>query len=60
MRIGFRFRLVPCIATVLLVALGISLGNWQQRRAEQKTALQHKLAEGNAAAPLSLSSAGGG
>ncbi|PHV08166.1 cytochrome oxidase biosynthesis protein [Janthinobacterium sp. BJB412] len=58
MRIGFRFRLVPCIATVLVVALGISLGNWQQRRAEQKTALEHKLAEGNAAAPLSLSTAG--
>ncbi|SFM08580.1 SURF1 family protein [Rugamonas rubra] len=58
MRIGFRFRLVPCIATVLVVALGISLGNWQQRRAEQKTALQHKLAEGNAAAPLGLSTGG--
>ncbi|MBJ7314098.1 SURF1 family protein [Rugamonas sp. CCM 8940] len=57
MRIAFRFRLLPCIATVLLVALGISLGNWQQRRAEQKTALQRKLAEGNAAAPLSLSAA---
>ena len=54
MRIGFRFRWIPFIATVLLVALGISLGQWQERRAEQKLALAAKLAAGNSAAPLLL------
>src|SRR5471032_239002 len=52
MRIAFRFKLLPFIATVLVVALGIALGNWQERRAAQKIALEHKLAVGNAAAPV--------
>ena len=52
MRIAFRFKLLPFIATVLVVALGIALGNWQERRAAQKVALEHKLAVGNAAAPV--------
>ncbi|HWT71050.1 MAG TPA: SURF1 family protein [Oxalicibacterium sp.] len=43
MRLGFRFRLVPFIATVVLVALGISLAQWQTRRAEQKLALEATL-----------------
>ena len=54
MRIGFRFRWIPFIATVLLVALGVSLGQWQERRAAQKVALAAKLAAGNSAAPLLL------
>lgn len=54
MRISFRFKLIPFIATVLLVALGVSLGNWQERRATQKLTLQARLADGNAAAPLTL------
>ena len=54
MRIGFRFRWVPFVATLLLVALGMSLGQWQQGRAEQKVALEAKLAAGNRAAPLAL------
>lgn len=53
-RIGFRFRLLPFVATVLLVALGISLGQWQERRAAQKIALEAKLLFGNRAAPLVL------
>lgn len=57
MRIAFRFKLLPFIATVLVVALGIALGNWQERRAAQKIALEHKLAAGNAAAPIRLSAA---
>lgn len=44
MRIRFRFRPVALAATVLLVALGVSLGQWQQRRAAQKIGLQHLLA----------------
>ncbi|HAT32514.1 MAG TPA: cytochrome oxidase biosynthesis protein [Janthinobacterium sp.] len=52
MRIRFHFRWIPFVATVLLVMLGLSLARWQDRRAEQKIALQAKLAAGNAAAPL--------
>lgn len=54
MRIGFRFKWIPCLATVLLVALGLSLGQWQERRAAQKMTLQAKLSAGNAASPLAL------
>jgi cytochrome oxidase assembly protein ShyY1 len=54
MRIAFRFRLVPCIATILLVALGVALGNWQERRAAQKMAIQQRLTERSAQPPLVL------
>ena len=54
MRIRFRFRAIPFVATVLLVALGVALGQWQERRAAAKIALQHQLAERSAAAPLVL------
>jgi surfeit locus 1 family protein len=54
MRISFRFRLIPFLATALLVAAGVSLGQWQDRRAAQKIGLQHKLAERAAEAPLLL------
>ena len=50
----FRFRAIPFVATVLLVALGISLGQWQDRRAAQKIALQVKLTERGAGSPLIL------
>jgi surfeit locus 1 family protein len=43
MRLGFRFRLIPFIVTVALVVLGISLAQWQTRRAEEKLALQASL-----------------
>lgn len=52
MRTSFRFRTIPFVATVLLVALGVSLGQWQDRRADQKIALQTKLAERAAGEPL--------
>jgi hypothetical protein len=32
---AFRFKWVPFAATVLLVALGVSLGQWQERRAAE-------------------------
>lgn len=54
MRIAFRFTLIPFVATVLVAALGIALGNWQERRAAEKLALQAQLARGAAAAPLQL------
>ena len=54
---AFRFKLIPFVATVLLVALGIQLGNWQTRRAEQKIAVQEKLAQGAQAVPVALDGA---
>jgi cytochrome oxidase assembly protein ShyY1 len=54
MRLRFRFRTIPFIATVLLVALGILLGNWQTRRAAEKTELQTRLNARSAAPPLVL------
>lgn len=54
MRLRFRFKLIPFIATILVVALGISLGNWQERRAAQKTALQAQLSERSQQPPLVL------
>jgi surfeit locus 1 family protein len=52
MRYRFRFRAIPLLATVLVVALGISLGKWQDRRAAEKIALQAKLVERGQAPPL--------
>jgi cytochrome oxidase assembly protein ShyY1 len=43
MRLSFRFRWIPFLAAALVVAVGISLGNWQLRRAEQKLALQEQM-----------------
>lgn len=57
MPIRFRFRLVPFIATVILVALGIALGNWQQGRADQKTALRERMNLRAAQAPVALGAA---
>ncbi|WP_020656725.1 SURF1 family protein [Massilia niastensis] len=54
MRFAFRFRLIPAIAALLLAVLGIVLGNWQQGRAEQKSALQARQAARAAEPPLAL------
>ncbi|SHH26371.1 SURF1 family protein [Massilia sp. CF038] len=54
MRIGFRFRTIPFVATVLLVALGVALGQWQDRRAATKIALQQQMSARAAQAPLVL------
>ena len=48
----FRFRAIPFVATVLLVALGVTLGQWQQGRAADKLALQARLAERAVQPPL--------
>jgi surfeit locus 1 family protein len=39
----FRFRLIPFVATVLLVALGIALAQWQTRRGDPKQLIESKL-----------------
>jgi cytochrome oxidase assembly protein ShyY1 len=54
MPIKFRFGWIPLLATVVVMAIGISLGNWQTRRAAEKEAIEAKLTEREAASPLSL------
>ncbi len=46
--------LLPSIVALLLVALTVSLGNWQTRRAEEKIALQTERDQAAAQAPLML------
>ena len=53
----FRFRTVPFLAMLVLVTLSTLLGNWQTRRAAEKTVLQHRLAQRTAAPPLVLGEA---
>lgn len=43
MRIRFHFRLIPFVVTVALVVLGVSLAQWQTRRAEQKLQIEAQL-----------------
>jgi cytochrome oxidase assembly protein ShyY1 len=54
MRLRFRFRTIPFLATLILVLLGLALGNWQTRRAAEKTAIQARLDQGMAASPQTL------
>ncbi len=55
MPIQFRFRWIPLVATIIAMAIGISLGQWQTRRAAEKTEIEHRLATREAAAPMMLS-----
>lgn len=45
---------LPSIAALVLVALTVSLGNWQTRRAEEKIALQAERDQAAARAPVVL------
>lgn len=49
---NFRFRRVPFIAMLVVVAIGIALGNWQLRRADEKRAIEAKLVQQASQAPL--------
>jgi cytochrome oxidase assembly protein ShyY1 len=53
----FRFRWIPFIAMLVVVAIGVNLGNWQRHRAAAKIAQQDRLLAGARAAPLILSGA---
>jgi surfeit locus 1 family protein len=59
MRLAFRFRVIPFVATVALVVLGIVLGNWQTRRAEEKLGIAARLAERGVQARLVFGDGGG-
>lgn len=53
----FRFRRIPFIAAAVAVAIGVSLGQWQMRRAAEKQAIELKLSTREAAPPVVLGSA---
>jgi surfeit locus 1 family protein len=57
MRFSFRFRLLPFIAMLVVAAIGISLGQWQLRRAADKEAIEHRMKEREKAPPLRLDGA---
>ena len=42
-RYGFRPRIVPTLAMLVIVVVTVLLGNWQTRRAEEKLGLQDRL-----------------
>ena len=54
MPIVFRFRMVPFIATLLVMALGFFAGQWQTRRATEKEVIAVKLAQRAAAVPVAI------
>lgn len=57
MRIRFRFRPIPFVATIVLVALGLKLGQWQAGKADAKIAIQQMIKERGAASPLMVGAA---
>jgi len=52
MRLHFRLRWIPLIATLLVAGTGIALGNWQTRRAEEKIAIADAIAARSQLDPL--------
>lgn len=50
-------RILPLLATAILCAIGISLGNWQTRRAEEKEAIAAIMQEQLRRVPVVLSTA---
>lgn len=53
----FRFRLLPFIAMLVVVAIGISLGQWQVRRAHEKESIERKVSEREATPPVRMNDA---
>ncbi|WP_034297924.1 SURF1 family protein [Herbaspirillum sp. RV1423] len=57
MPIRFRIRWIPLVATVIVAALGVSLGQWQTRRGDEKEAIQAKMQARQAAPVIALTGA---
>ncbi len=55
MRLHFRLRWIPLIATLIVAGIGIALGNWQTRRAEEKIAIAEAIVTRSQLDPLPLS-----
>jgi surfeit locus 1 family protein len=51
-----RPRLVPTIAALLVIAVGVGAGNWQKSRMQAKEALRAQYDEATRAAPVALAS----
>ena len=60
MRLQFRLRWIPLIATLIVTAIGVSLGNWQMRRAEEKLALQEDMRARAAFVPVNANTLSAG
>lgn len=43
MALRFQFRWIPFLAAVIAAAIGIALGDWQTRRAQEKEAIEARL-----------------
>ncbi|SNS19896.1 Cytochrome oxidase assembly protein ShyY1 [Noviherbaspirillum humi] len=56
MPIRFRPSLIPALATVVVVAIGIALGQWQMRRAAEKEAIEGRIAARASAPAVPLDS----
>jgi surfeit locus 1 family protein len=54
MRLHFRLRWIPLMATLVVAGIGIALGNWQTRRAEEKIAMAEAIAARSQLDPLPL------
>jgi surfeit locus 1 family protein len=50
----FRFRWIPFVAAVITATIGVSLGQWQTRRAAEKEAIEAKLQSRESDAPILL------
>ena len=59
MGLRFRFRGIPFLATVVVVGVGIALGNWQVRRAEEKVAVAAAINEQGRLPPVVIGGRGG-
>ena len=57
MPIKFRFRWIPFVAAIVAVAIGMSLGQWQMRRAAEKQSIERILSARQSASPIALGSA---
>ena len=59
MALRFRFRRIPLVATVVVVAVGVALGNWQMRRAGEKMAIAAAIGEQGRLPPVVIGDRGG-
>ena len=57
MRITFRFKFIPFVAATIAVAVGLSLAQWQTRRATEKIELSNMLQARQSAPAMRLGAA---
>ena len=54
MRLVFHFRWIPFFAALVAALIGIALGNWQERRAEEKQTIEKAMLSQQSEAVLQL------